>query len=387
MTAVDIQAYSTFLCKALLEVQPEAFEHLLTDEFSARVKEFYGELIAAFGPLIEVEQAAHRLARDGSTESLAAIVEYGSLAGFAQRPPAECPKQLRAAIKSVLANVERASLQEKAVASFYYGGAYFSYAQALILDAIYLAGAQLGADTRVAALATLLSTASEVVNTVGKQFAQPIKLLKADGTTPKILLSRTLRDRSIEPLPMFMAWVEKWRQAVSSRLPVSHGTRCGDVAEFVETDQACGIYYADPPYTIDHYSRFYHVLETLVLRDEPTLDEMQKKGRSAVMRGIYRSGRYQSPFSIPSSVSSAFERLFYAVASRRAPLILSYSPFDVSEGHRPRLLSLEQLTLLARRYFSSVEVLEVNEHSHRKLNAKALNVPIKSDGERLIVCR
>ena len=27
--------------------------------------------------------------------------------------------------------------------------------------------------------------------------------------------------------------------------------------------------YADPPYTRDHYSRFYHVLETLALRDDP----------------------------------------------------------------------------------------------------------------------
>jgi adenine-specific DNA-methyltransferase len=45
--------------------------------------------------------------------------------------------------------------------------------------------------------------------------------------------------------------------------------------------------YADPPYASVHYSRFYHVLETLVKYDYP---ELEFKGR-------YRGDRHQSPFS------------------------------------------------------------------------------------------
>ena len=39
------------------------------------------------------------------------------------------------------------------------------------------------------------------------------------------------------------------------------------------------IVYADPPYTRDHYSRFYHVLETISLFDSPIVSKTKMQAR------------------------------------------------------------------------------------------------------------
>ena len=73
--------------------------------------------------------------------------------------------------------------------------------------------------------------------------------------------------------------------------------------------------YADPPYCFVHYSRFYHILETLVRYDYP---ELKYKGR-------YRTDRYQSNYCIKTEVASAFAKMFHEIKMKKADLILSYT--------------------------------------------------------------
>lgn len=75
------------------------------------------------------------------------------------------------------------------------------------------------------------------------------------------------------------------------------------------------IVYADPPYSAVHYSRFYHVIETLVRYDHPVI---KYKGR-------YRDDRHQSPFDKKTEVKNAFKLLFEGVRNRKSHLVLSYS--------------------------------------------------------------
>lgn len=82
-----------------------------------------------------------------------------------------------------------------------------------------------------------------------------------------------------------------------------------------------GTVYADPPYAFVHYSRFYHAIETFVLYDYP---ELQIKCGEMV-KGRYREGRHQSPFSIRSLVPGAFADLFTGVSAKGLNLVLSYS--------------------------------------------------------------
>ena len=94
-----------------------------------------------------------------------------------------------------------------------------------------------------------------------------------------------------------------------------------------ETDVEClkklpehTLVYADPPYCFVHYSRFYHIIETLVKYDYP---DVKYKGR-------YRTDRYQSEYCKKTDVQDAFKRMFEGVVDRKSDLILSYTNSDTN---------------------------------------------------------
>lgn len=104
--------------------------------------------------------------------------------------------------------------------------------------------------------------------------------------------------------------------------------------------------YLDPPYSPAQYSRFYHLLETVFLNDQPLVSH----------KGLYRADRYQSPFCSPHAAESAFERIISACAVRGWNLAVSYS----SHG----LVSVERLVALCRDRYRSVNMaLEEYPHS------------------------
>jgi adenine-specific DNA-methyltransferase len=78
--------------------------------------------------------------------------------------------------------------------------------------------------------------------------------------------------------------------------------------------QRPSVVYADPPYTDDQYSRYYHLLETVFLYDYP---KTSSKGR-------YRDGRFQTPFSQRGRAVQATRILAQSVADLGAHLVLSY---------------------------------------------------------------
>lgn len=88
--------------------------------------------------------------------------------------------------------------------------------------------------------------------------------------------------------------------------------------------------YADPPYCFVHYSRFYHILETLVRYDYP---EVKYKGR-------YRTDRYQSNYCIKTEVVEAFRKMFHQVKEKRSDLILSYTNSETNTIEFEELLKV-----------------------------------------------
>jgi adenine-specific DNA-methyltransferase len=75
-----------------------------------------------------------------------------------------------------------------------------------------------------------------------------------------------------------------------------------------------GVIYADPPYSKAQYSRYYHVLETVVRYDYP----------ASSSKGRYRPDRFTTPFSSRSRVVSAFSDLARGAAQSGASLVLTY---------------------------------------------------------------
>lgn len=73
--------------------------------------------------------------------------------------------------------------------------------------------------------------------------------------------------------------------------------------------------YIDPPYTGEQYSRFYHVLETICKYDNPKL----------AYKGLYRTDRYTSPFSLRTKAFDEFDNLFKLLSQEEKTIVLSYS--------------------------------------------------------------
>ena len=120
-----------------------------------------------------------------------------------------------------------------------------------------------------------------------------------------------------------------------------------------------GLVYADPPYCFVHYSRFYHVLETLVLYDYPKLQIQKGK----VVKGRYRENRHQSPFCIKTQVESAFADMFKGVVNSGSNLVLSYS--------NTGMISLEKLENLAAESFPERDKrIITTDHKHMTLGRK-----------------
>jgi adenine-specific DNA-methyltransferase len=113
------------------------------------------------------------------------------------------------------------------------------------------------------------------------------------------------------------------------------------------------VVYADPPYTDDQYSRFYHLLETLLIYDYP---QVSGKGR-------YRPNRFQTPFSLRSGVASAFHELVSGVAEAGADLILSYP----SNGLL--LETGEDPLRIMRKYFPQADCYAGTPHKHSTMGA------------------
>ncbi len=83
------------------------------------------------------------------------------------------------------------------------------------------------------------------------------------------------------------------------------------------------VVYVDPPYFKEHYSRYYHVLDTFYLYDYPALTFNSRIDSTTV--GRYREDRIVSDFGLKSSVQEAFIFLFNFVKEKRAKLAVSYA--------------------------------------------------------------
>ena len=269
----------------------------------------------------------------------------------------------------------------------YYGGVYFSWQQAIDLDALLKVIFEYDEGVRDHLLAASFGAASTAVNTIGKHFAQPIQLRTISGQLKRNLIPQTIRDRTVNIFDAFSVWqdrLERMKRHAGSFTSIRSDYRDALKNQDIQFDAI----YADPPYTRDHYSRFYHILETMSIHDEPevsTTSIHSQNGRK-LSRGLYRLERHQSPFSIASQASKAFEDLAQMVKDRNVPMVLSYSPFNSHNGSRPRLLSIDKIAEILHGHFSKVEIEPVTGFSHSKFNRQDRNIAVDGFAEVLVTC-
>lgn len=275
-----------------------------------------------------------------------------------------------------------------ALVSPVFAGTYFGVHQAIALDARRAAISTLALlgeidQWETALLLTgLLASASVAAFSPGKHFAQPHRLDPAKDLT--FHRQRVLADRRIDIGAVMVASV---RQIAEAARPghEGHQVHNGRVESLTADWLArrdVGVVYADPPYTAQQYSRFYHVLDTLAVGRCRPLQQY----RGGTTSGLYPEGRYKSPFCSKVQAPGAFQHLAAICAEAGVTLLLSYSSSAKLSVGNERMISLPDLYDAISRSFgtSEVEVLQLH-HSYRQFNHTDAASPTRSDPEMLVV--
>ncbi|MDD5698600.1 MAG: DNA adenine methylase [Victivallaceae bacterium] len=265
----------------------------------------------------------------------------------------------------------------------YYAGSYFGLRQSIEIDSLRTAidaaekQGMLSAWQAKAMLCALMTAMSSAVSAVGKHFAQPI--LTPDSSPKKAFsINRCLFDRKISIPENMDAAINE----LNSRTFALRGNNRSLMIDIETIDQQfltgldgsrflhswlrvpkVDCIYADPPYTAQQYSRFYHILETVCRYDYPRL---QMKADGKVTRGLYREGKHLSAFCSVSKSPAAFESLLRMSKALSSVLVLSYSESRAATGNR-RMITPAQLKSLANIQGFSVDSVSLT-HSYRPLN-------------------
>ena len=192
VVAVDIQEYARVLAEAVLNGDPAwsvaSIEQALRDNRRGPALRW------AVDPLIKLENEVALGAIHGGGELLCELLELGSLANLGGAR-LSTDLQLGDALREARTRIEALDLVgAETVCIRHFGGQYFSYAQAAELDAL----AGLARDSRsTVLLAATLSTASHLVNSIGKQFAQPIRPRDKSGAPKRHVVKKIIVERGI----------------------------------------------------------------------------------------------------------------------------------------------------------------------------------------------
>lgn len=224
----------------------------------------------------------------------------------------------------------------------YYSNTYFGVEQCLQLDAIREFAESLPTDNRNQVIAATITAMTYGVSSTTHlaQFLKPT----TNKRSQKLVLRR--RYDFIEEVAKRLIRLSKFQLPEQS-------------AEVHQLDYKNALYtfpmdnnsviYVDPPYFKEHYSRYYHVLDTFYLYDYPTLTFNPRIGTTTV--GRYRDDRIVSDFGLKSSVQEAFSFLFGIAKEKRAKLAVSYA--------NTSLVGKDQLLNLAKKAGLSSTVEEI----------------------------
>ena len=268
-----------------------------------------------------------------------------------------------------------------------YAGSYFGVRQSIKLDELRrsifkLHGADLISTWQMnAALACLLSAASSAVHSAGKHFAQPLSTSETTGGGFKD--RRLLQDRAVSIQESF----RRCAGAINNlgRQEYTQHTAYTDTAEnfIATTSEHFDLFYIDPPYTSQQYSRFYHMLETMCTYEPPNLMHC---GR--ITTGLYPNNRFKSAFCSKVKALPAFQKIVGGARYRNSNLLISYSHSLSGSDGNARMISLDDLLSICRQQFGTQYVESWTlEHRYRQFNSARNANENRRDPEVLIACR
>lgn len=266
--------------------------------------------------------------------------------------------------RSARAASEAAGLEHYQLAQLYFAAGYISYEQAVEVDALRFA---IDFDKNLVSrdwyLAAWLSAVSGLVNAPG----HTAQFLRPNTNAAHARIVRTWR-RSV--WGEFEDALRRTQQVGTSDWRSANEVLVTDALDLVSSGRLSDVdvIYADPPYTKDQYSRYYHLYETLYRYDYP----------DAHGAGRVRSDRFSTGFSLKSSVRASFADLCRNVARMEVPLVVSYPTGGLLDSTGTTFRDV------ADRYFIDVHVTAIDaQHSTMGASTGASK---KTATENLYVC-
>ncbi|XWW47894.1 DNA adenine methylase [Fibrella sp. USSR17] len=214
-------------------------------------------------------------------------------------------------IEYVSANIEWSSGSTFNITKAY-GGYYLSYNQAIMIDML-LNNLPVDRELKSVMVAAIIEATSQCVAAPGHT-AQPFKpkdkgltaIVESWRRDPILYVERAIRKFSV------LHAKERGQAAV------------GDANILLQSLEENDLVFLDPPYSGVHYSRFYHVLES-VARNAPV-------AVSGIGRYPDPAERPKSDFSLRSKSTDAIKSIFETISAKGAKAILTYPVEDTSNG-------------------------------------------------------
>jgi adenine-specific DNA-methyltransferase len=301
--ANDVQEYSALVARAILRRRPPPDYAEVAQKLFTPYARNVGLLRNRFGEAVEAE---NRALESGRWNHLRGLEERWLHSGNDASLSAEVSRLRR-----------RPRTRPYRLSTLVYSHGYFGLAQAIDLDSVRYAIDDalehdlIDSSARDWLLVALLAAASHLSAAPG-HFAQFLHV-RDEHTFAKLA---RLRRRSV--WQQFLGEVAVCKSVGNASWRRANRVFRGDALRLLNRLKAAAlrptIIYADPPYSEAQYSRYYHVLETLVRYDYPNSEGL----------GRCRSDRFATPFSHAAKVESAFHRLASLAADAGAVLVMSY---------------------------------------------------------------
>jgi adenine-specific DNA-methyltransferase len=375
VTAVDTQKYSGVFATALLGVGRKI-----------------GESCASIIPLIELHEDhlaqkwgewADHLKRE--QEALAAQ-DASSLVRQAARLPLIWRMRDDPRYTLVSSTANAAVHAQGPLVTELYSGSYFGVRQALAIDTLRHQANELLVCGRIskwqyaALLTAIMAAASAAVHSAGKHFAQPLGAGSSKNFT--FLEKRLLQDRSVSICKQVVAALEQIDISAAA-YGANNRVFVGTAEDYIDlSGSAHDLYYLDPPYTAQQYSRFYHILEVITDYTYPHLVQ-----GGAVSGGLYPSDRYKSAFSSKTKALPAMRQIVETASRQGSALLVSYSNSSPLSKGNSRMITYEGLLATCVNAYGKANVREVEmSHRYRQFNSASRSTVSREDPEVLLAC-
>jgi len=212
-----------------------------------------------------------------------------------------------------------------------YADTYFSYEQCREIEEVRTRVSQLTDEVLAAIYLTALIFAMGLCQSSPGHFAQ---FMPSDHERVKVLRAKSIFDAFETRCTELEFQIKGPRCHLFRR---EAGQLLSDESLYSLAPEG-SVVYLDPPYTTAQYSRYYHLLETVVLDDRP---EVLHKAK-------YRNDRHQSSFCSSSKAAATFGEFLEKISGRGWNLVVSYSSHGV--------VPIRDLIELTEMHYSRVEV-------------------------------